>query len=537
MLPEALPVNPAYSGKASMVPAREMGGDFYDFFPLDERRLGLVIADVSGKGVPAAFFMAISRTVLQQSALDGGSAGACLARANAPLCARNPMELFVTAFYGILDVETGDLSYANGGHNPPLMVRHADGTVAELPRTGGMALGVMTGMAYAEAAVRLTPGDTLFLYTDGISEAMDGEGPRVRRRAHRGDLARLGAAARRDRAHLRDGRRQCLRRRCAAIRRHHPASSCAISASPSRRSRAERHGASVRRRTRWIRHRRRCRYHRRLPVRRRALRLRRAAGQCACLPLPDGAKAVGGPFAVICPVLKTSFRVTRGTLSVPELGTGATGLLRRLRLPMIFDYPDYPDIGVLVGCFDEPDRVPPVVQYGNESRVDWYGSLSALPGDHPTYAVDPLGYAAESRRATDSIPTMTPMSGRPPNASRLVSADALDRFGARWRHVEDAQEAADLEHVADIGLEAGQHQRPRGLLHALGDDEDDQARRWRYSRAGEVDHDASRCRREPRQQAGFHRSRVGAVETAEEIDDGGRIEALERNVHHNSRLS
>lgn len=176
MLPEALPASPAYAGKASMVPAREMGGDFYDFFPLDERRLGLVIADVSGKGVPAAFFMAISRTVLQQSALDGGSAGACLARANAALCARNPMELFVTAFYGILDVETGEFTYSNGGHNPPLMVRKANGDVVELPRTGGMALGVMPGMPYAERVAGLERGDTLFLYTDGISEAMDGEG-------------------------------------------------------------------------------------------------------------------------------------------------------------------------------------------------------------------------------------------------------------------------------------------------------------------------------------------------------------------------
>lgn len=176
MLPTALPPNPAYAGTAAMVPAREMGGDFYDFFPLDERRLGIVIADVSGKGVPAAFFMAISRTVLQASAQDGGTPGACLARANAALCARNPMELFVTAFYGILDVETGELAYANGGHNPPLMIRRADGDVVELPRTGGMALGVMPDMPYAEKAATLRAGDTLFLYTDGISEAMDGEG-------------------------------------------------------------------------------------------------------------------------------------------------------------------------------------------------------------------------------------------------------------------------------------------------------------------------------------------------------------------------
>jgi len=176
MLPESLPASQAYAGKASMVPAREMGGDFYDFFPLDERRLGLVIADVSGKGVPAAFFMAISRTVLQASAMDGGSPGDCLARANEVLCARNPMEMFVTAFYAILDIETGELAYANGGHNPPLIIRRADGSVAGLPGTGGMALGVMPDMPYGDKLARLAAGDTLFLYTDGISEAMDSAG-------------------------------------------------------------------------------------------------------------------------------------------------------------------------------------------------------------------------------------------------------------------------------------------------------------------------------------------------------------------------
>jgi len=176
MLPQSLPVDPAYSGKASMLPAREMGGDFYDFFVLDNHRLGIVIADVSGKGVPAAFFMAISRTVLQAHARESGSPGACLARSNDVLCEQNPMELFVTAFYGILDATTGELTYANGGHNPPLAVRRGDGSVAEVPRTGGMALGVMPDMPYAERTLRLEPGDTLFLYTDGISEAMDSGG-------------------------------------------------------------------------------------------------------------------------------------------------------------------------------------------------------------------------------------------------------------------------------------------------------------------------------------------------------------------------
>ncbi|HET7715712.1 MAG TPA: SpoIIE family protein phosphatase [Bauldia sp.] len=175
MLPQRLPENPRYTGKATMVPAREMGGDFYDFFPVGDNRVGLVIADVSGKGVPAAFFMAISRTILQSSARERRTAGSCLADTNDLLCQQNPLDLFVTAFYGILDLETGALSYANAGHNPPLLAR-SDGNVTHLPGTGGMAMGVMPGLAYAEGLVTLAAGDTLILYTDGISEAMDREG-------------------------------------------------------------------------------------------------------------------------------------------------------------------------------------------------------------------------------------------------------------------------------------------------------------------------------------------------------------------------
>jgi serine phosphatase RsbU (regulator of sigma subunit) len=175
MLPQDLPKNAGYTGKAAMVPAREMGGDFYDFFPIGDERLGLVIADVSGKGVPAAFFMAISRTILQGSARERRTPGQCLAAANELLCQQNPLDLFVTVFYGILDIETGELRYANGGHNPPLLAR-TDGTVASLPGTGGMAMGVMRGLTYKEDSVTLTPGDTLLLYTDGISEAMDRDG-------------------------------------------------------------------------------------------------------------------------------------------------------------------------------------------------------------------------------------------------------------------------------------------------------------------------------------------------------------------------
>lgn len=104
-------------------------------------------------------------------------------------------------------------------------------------------------------------------------------------------------------------------------------------------------------------------------------------------------KAVGGPFAVICPVQKTHFRVTRGELAwFQSSGLARRGYCRDCGTPMIFEYPEADDIGVLVGCLDNPNASPPVVQYGNESRVAWYGELSMLPGDQPTYSVDPLGY-------------------------------------------------------------------------------------------------------------------------------------------------
>ncbi len=103
-------------------------------------------------------------------------------------------------------------------------------------------------------------------------------------------------------------------------------------------------------------------------------------------------KAVGGPFAVICPVLKSAFSVTRGEISwFHSSDLARRGFCRGCGTPMIFDYPEYPDIGVLVGCFDNPSALPPVVQYGSESRVSWFASLTSLPGDAPTYAVDPNG--------------------------------------------------------------------------------------------------------------------------------------------------
>ena len=172
ILPKTLPESPTYSGHAVMTPAREMGGDFYDFFTLDDGRLSVVMADVSGKGVPAAFFMAIARTVMRAAAARHPTPGPCLQEVNDSICEQNPQDLFVTLFYGILDPKTGEFVFANAGHNPPYVVERR-GSVVPLPMTGGVAVGVMPGLPYAEDAVTLIPGDTMFLYTDGITEAMN----------------------------------------------------------------------------------------------------------------------------------------------------------------------------------------------------------------------------------------------------------------------------------------------------------------------------------------------------------------------------
>lgn len=170
ILPQHFPDGPQWSVHASMFPARELGGDFYDCFALSDGRHGILVADVSGKGVGAAFFMAVSRTVLLDLATSGGSPAQVLARANDLLCERNPMELFVTACYGIYDPRDGTLVYASAGHHPPLL-RKAAGQVISLPLTNDIALGIMPEMDYSDHSAMLAPGDTLLLYTDGVTEA------------------------------------------------------------------------------------------------------------------------------------------------------------------------------------------------------------------------------------------------------------------------------------------------------------------------------------------------------------------------------
>lgn len=172
ILPQHFPDTADFSMQACMHPARELGGDFYDCFALSEGRWGFLVADVAGKGVGAAFFMAVSRTVLQDLAQDELSPEEVLARANDMLSGRNPMELFVTACYCIYDPRDGSLAYASAGHPAPLL-RTAQGEVLALDCPRDIALGVLPGMSYSRQHARLACGDTLLLYTDGITEAFN----------------------------------------------------------------------------------------------------------------------------------------------------------------------------------------------------------------------------------------------------------------------------------------------------------------------------------------------------------------------------
>ena len=175
ILPTNFPKGPGFEVFGSMKPAREVGGDFFDVLPLDNGRIGLVVADVSDKGVPAALFMMASRTLLKGAAIGHAEPGEVLSEVNQLLQEDNAAAMFVTVFYAIFDPASGELAYANGGHNPPL-VAHADGSTTLLPPTGGVALGVVPDVAYQESAVPLRPGDRVVFYTDGVTEAENDQG-------------------------------------------------------------------------------------------------------------------------------------------------------------------------------------------------------------------------------------------------------------------------------------------------------------------------------------------------------------------------
>jgi sigma-B regulation protein RsbU (phosphoserine phosphatase) len=167
-----LPPRDRYDLRALIEPAKEVGGDFYDFFPIDGDRLCFVIADVSGKGIPAALFMAVSMTLLKATARRGLPPDEIFARVNDELSHDNRVNMFVTVFCGILNTATGEVVYANAGHNHPLLMGKS-GEAHFLKTVNGLALGVMEDAPYRRESLRLKPGESLFLYTDGVTEAMN----------------------------------------------------------------------------------------------------------------------------------------------------------------------------------------------------------------------------------------------------------------------------------------------------------------------------------------------------------------------------
>ena len=174
-LPKEVPILEGWQIAPYYQPAREVGGDFYDFHPLSEGRLGLVVGDATGKGVPAALVMSTTCGMLQavSQTLDSSSPGEVLYRVNETLLARIPQNMFVTCFYAILDPKSGSLTYANAGHDLPYL--HRNGAAEEL-RARGMPLGLMPGMGYEEKETTLEAGEAALLYSDGLVEAHDPKG-------------------------------------------------------------------------------------------------------------------------------------------------------------------------------------------------------------------------------------------------------------------------------------------------------------------------------------------------------------------------
>ena len=173
MLPRIFPAFPErkeFDIYATMNPAKEVGGDFYDFFLIDEDHLAVVIADVSGKGVPAALFMVIAKTLIKNHAQNREDPGSVFTQTNAQLCEGNDAGLFVTAWMGVLEISTGKFVYVNAGHNPPLL-KHAGGGYEWLKSRPGFVLAGMEGIRYRENSLQMEPGDCLYLYTDGVTEA------------------------------------------------------------------------------------------------------------------------------------------------------------------------------------------------------------------------------------------------------------------------------------------------------------------------------------------------------------------------------
>ena len=169
-LPTNFPNGESYKIFAQMIAAKEVGGDFYDFYKLNDNTVAFLVADVSGKGIPAAMFMMTAKTIIKDLAESGMPVNEIFTKANQKLCENNESGMFVTAWMGILDVPSGTLKFANAGHNPPL-IKRADGNFEYLKTRAGFVLAGMEGIRYREGEIILGKGDRLFLYTDGVPEA------------------------------------------------------------------------------------------------------------------------------------------------------------------------------------------------------------------------------------------------------------------------------------------------------------------------------------------------------------------------------
>ena len=169
-LPTNFPAGEDYSIYAQMIAAKEVGGDFYDFYKLNDTTVAFLAADVSGKGIPAAMFMMTAKTIIKDLAESGMAVNDIFTKANEKLCENNESGMFVTAWMGILDMTTGNVQFANAGHNPPLLKR-TDGSFETLKTRAGFVLAGMDGVRYRVGEITLNPGDRLFLYTDGVPEA------------------------------------------------------------------------------------------------------------------------------------------------------------------------------------------------------------------------------------------------------------------------------------------------------------------------------------------------------------------------------
>lgn len=172
MLPTVFPDHKYFSLHACLRPAKEMSGDFYDFFPIDEKHVVFCVGDVSGKGVPAALFMAQTKILLKSHVTSPHSLAESICRVNFMLSQDNDAGMFVTLFFACINLQTGNIQYVNCGHQPPLILRHS-GTVERMPDPHGIILGVMEDYDYNDLSAKLNNGDTILIYTDGITEAIN----------------------------------------------------------------------------------------------------------------------------------------------------------------------------------------------------------------------------------------------------------------------------------------------------------------------------------------------------------------------------